>query len=139
MTVDIAESVTKSEKQDVWINGLASTLYFDASEHAPGATIHAQGPRSLPRLITKVRNRIRTVKDLIELVAGTLEWLRPDRHFPRDRQTVKPIRYRAYKAVRWSFLGLNLTALGLSLVLPQSFSSTRLCSTSTGSCSGRTR
>ena len=55
---------------------------------------------SLPRLMTTVRNRVRMVKDLLKLVADTLEWLRPDRHFPRDRQAVKPIRYRAYKAIR---------------------------------------
>ncbi len=42
---DFALNVTESEKRDVWIDGLASPLYFEASEHAPGATIHAQDPR----------------------------------------------------------------------------------------------
>ena len=44
---DFALIVTEAEKQDVWIEGLASPLYFEVSEHAPGATIHAQDPRCI--------------------------------------------------------------------------------------------
>jgi hypothetical protein len=55
---------------------------------------------SLPRLMTIARDRIRTVKKLLKLIANTLEWLRPDRHYPRERQAVKPTRHRAYKAIR---------------------------------------
>ena len=59
VTGDFAESVTGVSRhrdrefalivtglgKDVWIEGIASPLCFEASEHAPGATIHAQDPR----------------------------------------------------------------------------------------------
>ena len=61
VTVDYAESVTGVSRQrdrdfalivtgpgkKVWIGRLASPLCFEASEHAPGAAIHAQDPRRI--------------------------------------------------------------------------------------------
>ena len=107
---ELPDSVRQDFLAKVWLGNLTATFAYLArgslpdekqAHFLPNLTYAVAALRaSLPRLMTKVRNRVRMIKDLIELVANTLEWLRPDRHFPRARQAVKPIRYRAYKAVR---------------------------------------
>ena len=107
---ELPDSVRQDFLAKVWLGNLTATFAYlaraslDAGKQAhflPNLTYAVAALRaSLPRLMLKVRDRIRTVKDLLALVANTLEWVRPDRHFPRDRQAVKPIRYRAYKAIR---------------------------------------
>ena len=107
---ELPDSVRQDFLAKVWLGNLTATFAYlaraglDAGKQAhflPNLTYAVAALRaSLPRLMLRVRDRIRTVKDLLILVANTLEWVRPDRHFPRDRQTVKPIRYRAYKAIR---------------------------------------
>lgn len=107
---ELPDSVRQDFLAKVWLGNLTATFAYlaraslptEKQEHClPNLTYAVAALRaSLPRLMTNLRNRVRMIKDLIKLVADTLEWLRPDRSFPRDRQTVKPIRYRAYKAVR---------------------------------------
>lgn len=107
---ELPDSVRQDFLAKVWLGNLTATFAYLAraslpdekqAHSLPNLTYAVAALRaSLPRLMTKVRNRVRMVKNLLEVVASTLEWLRPDRHFPRDRQAVKPIRYRAYKAIR---------------------------------------
>jgi len=107
---ELPDSVRQDFLAKVWLGNLTATFAYlaraslptEKQEHfLPNLTYAVAALRaSLPRLMANLRNRVRMIKDLIKLVADTLEWLRPDRSFPRDRQTVKPIRHRAYKAVR---------------------------------------
>jgi hypothetical protein len=53
----------------------------------------------LPRLVLRLANPVRALRELLTLIAKTLEWRRPKRRFPRTRQLVKPARHRAYKPV----------------------------------------
>ncbi len=53
----------------------------------------------LPRLMLGGANPARALRNLLKLIAHTLEWRRPDRSFPRTRQLAKPARHRAYKPV----------------------------------------
>jgi hypothetical protein len=52
---------------------------------------------ALPRLLLCLTRPGATLRQLLELISSTLEAQRPDRSFPRNRQLVKPTRYRAYK------------------------------------------
>jgi len=107
---ELPDSVRQDFLAKVWLANLTATFSYLARASLPdGKQVHflpnltyavAALRASLPRLMLKVRDRIRVVKDILKLVANTLEWVRPDRHFPRERQAVKPIRYRAYKAIR---------------------------------------
>jgi hypothetical protein len=107
---ELPDSVRQDFLAKVWLANLTATFAYLARASLPtGKQVHflpnltyavAALRASLPRLMLKVRDRIRVVKDILRLVANTLEWVRPDRHFPRERQAVKPIRYRAYKAIR---------------------------------------
>lgn len=107
---ELPESVRQDFQAKVWLGNLTSTFAYLAraslsaekqTHYLPNLTYAVAALRAaLPRLMQQARERIRTINNILSLVANTLEWIRPDRHFPRERQAVKPIRYRAYKAIR---------------------------------------
>jgi hypothetical protein len=107
---ELPDSVHQDFLAKVWLGNLTATFAYLAraslstekkEQFLPNLTYAVAALRaSLPRLMTIARDRIRTVKKLLKLIANTLEWLRPDRHYPRERQAVKPTRHRAYKAIR---------------------------------------
>lgn len=107
---ELPESVRQDFLAKVWLGNLTATFAYlaraslDAVKQAqfiPNMTYAVAALRAaLPRLMLDKKRRARSIRDILGLVANTLEWVRPDRHSPRERQTVKPIRYRAYKAIR---------------------------------------
>lgn len=98
---ELPDSVRQDFLSKVWPGNQTATFAYLARASLPDEKQAHFNPNltyavaalraSLPKLMTKARNRVRIVKDLIKLIANTLEWLRLDRHFPRDRQAFKPI------------------------------------------------
>jgi hypothetical protein len=107
---ELPDCVRQDFLAKVWLGNLTATFAYlahaslDTAKRAhfvPNLTYAVAAIRAaLPRLLLRVKGRIRMLKAILDLAASTLEWLRPDRHYPRDRQAVKPIRYRAYKPIR---------------------------------------
>lgn len=105
---ELPEAIRQDFHAKVWLGNLAASFAFVARERlpadkrtnfTPNLTYALSAIRaSLPRLMLQARTRVRSVDTLLALIASTLEWVRPDRHFPRPRQAVKPTRHRAYKA-----------------------------------------
>jgi hypothetical protein len=93
----------------VWLENVTVSLAYLARERLPigkrdefkpnlvyaVSALSSKLPMWLLRGVTS-----RDVGGLLRLIAATLEWIRPDRSYPRSRQVVKPVRYRAYKPVR---------------------------------------
>lgn len=107
---ELPESVRQDFLAKVWLGNLTATFAYlaratldtDKQRHfTPNLTYTVAALRAvLPRLMLNSA-KVRTVlRQLIDLVARTLEWVRPNRHFTRTRQAVKPTRHRAYKAIR---------------------------------------
>lgn len=93
----------------VWLSNLVATFAYLAHEGLPPEKQGRFLPNltyaitavkaALPRLVLRLANPLRTLRELLTLIAKTLEWQRPERSFPRTRQLVRPARHRAYKPV----------------------------------------
>ena len=93
----------------VWLGNLVATFAYQAQEtlpseikrrFLPNLTYAISAVRAiLPRLILRLSHPTKTLRDLLRLIARTLEWHRPNRSYPRNRQVVKPTRHRAYKPI----------------------------------------
>lgn len=104
------EAVRQDFLAKVWLGNLTTSFaYFaraalPASMNAhfkPNLTYAASALKAnLPRWMLTLAFDVKGFQDLFQLIARTLEWIRPDRSAPRSRQVVKPIRHRAYKPVR---------------------------------------
>jgi len=107
---ELPASIRQDFLAKVWLGNLTATFGYlarttlDADKRlqfTPNLTYAVAAVRAaLPRLMATLADRGRTLRHLIDLVARTLEWVRPNRRFPRPRQVVKPTRHRAYKAIR---------------------------------------
>lgn len=93
----------------VWLGNLVATFAYLAHETLPPETQRRFLPNLtyaittvkaiLPRLVLGLSPPAKVLRELLALIARTLEWRRPKRSFPRNRQVVKPTRHRAYKPV----------------------------------------
>lgn len=105
---ELPEAIRQDFHAKVWLGNLTASFAYVARKRLPADKRAAFTPNltyalsairaSLPRLMLSARGRVRGVGTLLTLIASTVEWVRPDRHFPRPRQAVKPTRHRAYKA-----------------------------------------
>lgn len=104
------EAVRQDFLAKVWLGNLtASFAYFARAtlpkprktHFKPNLTYAASALKTkLPRWLLHLAFDAQGIQALTQLIARTLEWIRPDRSVPRPRQVVKPIRHRAYKPVR---------------------------------------
>lgn len=93
----------------VWLGNLVATFAYLAhaalppekqGRFSPNLTYAITAVRAiLPRLLLRLAHPDRALRDLLLLIAKTLEWRQPGRSFPRTRQLVKPARHRAYKPI----------------------------------------
>ena len=93
----------------VWLGNLVATFAYLAHENLPPETRRQFMPTLtyaitavqaiLPRLVLGLSHPAKVLRELLTLTARTLEWRRPNRSFPRNRQVVKPTRHRAYKPI----------------------------------------
>lgn len=106
---ELPESIRQDFHAKVWLNNLVATFVYLArlalpepkrNRFAPNLSYAISAVRAmLPCLLLGGIKLDATLRQLLKLIASTLEWVRPDRSFPRLRQAVKPTRYRAYKPV----------------------------------------
>lgn len=107
---ELPESVRQDFLAKVWLGNLVASFAYLAnttlqdgdkrSRFLPNLSYAISAVRAtLPRLLQDARNPVNLLRDLLNLIARTLEWARPHRSFPRTRQAVKPTRHRAYKPV----------------------------------------
>jgi len=107
---ELPDSVHQDFLAKVWLGNLTASLAFLArnslpqamrSDWVPNLTYAVAAVRAaLPALLVHSLKRRSSIKKLLALIAKTIERVRPDRHFPRDRQVVNPVKHRAYKAIR---------------------------------------
>lgn len=107
---ELPESVRQDFLAKVWLGNLTATFVYFASatldadkqrHFTPNLTYTVSALRAvLPRLMLTTAKARTVLHQLIDMVARTLEWVRPNRHFTRTRQAVTPNRHRAYKAIR---------------------------------------
>ncbi len=107
---ELPDSVRQDFLAKVWLGNLTASLAFLAraslppskqSKWIPNLTYAVAALRAvLPTCLVRSGKQRSPIKTLIALIAKTTEWVRPDRHFPRERQVVNPVRHRAYKAIR---------------------------------------
>lgn len=93
----------------VWLSNLVATFAYLAhasmppekqGHYLPNLTYAITALKAiLPRLILCTTNPARKIRELLTLIANTVEKRRPKRSFERTRQLVKPARHRAYKPV----------------------------------------
>lgn len=106
---ELPESIRQDFLAKVWLGNLVATFAYLAhaslppekqQRFTPNLTYAIAAVRAaLPRLLMGIANPMACLRQLFALIARTLEWRRPDRSFPRNRQVVKPTRHRAYKPV----------------------------------------
>lgn len=107
---ELPDAVRQDFLAKVWLGNLTATFAYlaratlEATKKArfiPNLTYAVAAIRAvLPRMMRPTPDGSSMISEIINLLANTLEWVRPDRHYPRQRQAVKPIRHRAYKAIR---------------------------------------
>jgi hypothetical protein len=107
---ELPESVRQDFLAKVWLGNLTATFAYlartslDATKQVhftPNLTYTVAALRAvLPRLMLNLAKGRNVLRHLLDLIARTLEWVRPNRYFPRTRQAVKPTRHRAYKSIR---------------------------------------
>lgn len=106
---ELPESIRQDFLAKVWLGNLVATFAYLAhaslppgrqQRFMPNLTYAIAAVRAvLPRLLLGVANPTTCLRQLFTLIARTLEWRRPDRSFPRNRQVIKPTRHRAYKPI----------------------------------------
>lgn len=106
---ELPESIRQDFLAKVWLGNLVATFAYLAHASLPPGRQQRFMPNltyaiaavraALPRLLLGVANPTTCLRQLFTLIARTLEWRRPDRSFPRNRQVVKPTRHRAYKPI----------------------------------------
>lgn len=107
---ELPESVRQDFLAKVWLGNLVASFAYLAtttlqdgekrSRFLPNMSYAISAVRAaLPRLLYRARGSTSLLRELLHLIARTLEWVRPHRSFPRTRQVVKPIHHRAYKPV----------------------------------------
>lgn len=103
------EAVRQDFLAKIWLENVTASLAYLARDTLPVSkrddfkpnlvyavsALSAKLPLWLLRGVTT-----RGIGTLVRLIAATLEWIRTDRTYPRSRQVVNPIRFRAYKPVR---------------------------------------
>jgi hypothetical protein len=104
------EAVRQDFLAKVWLGNLTTSFAYFARaalpaplnvRFKPNLTYAASALKAkLPSWMLKLAFDIKGFQDLIQLIARTLEWIRPGRSAPRPRQVVKLVRHRAYKPVR---------------------------------------
>ena len=105
---ELPDSIEQDFLAKVWLGNLATSMAALADTarntvHAciPNLTYALSALRSvLPQLLLKPRKRKSLIHRTLGLIHQTLEIQRPERSFPRTRQKVKPVKFRAYKALR---------------------------------------
>ena len=106
---ELPESILQDFHAKVWLSNLVATFAYLArlslpvskrARFAPNLSYAITAVRAvLPRLFLCLSRPGTALRQLLRLIAHTLEWQRPHRSFPRNRQVVKPNRHRAYKPV----------------------------------------
>ena len=106
---ELPDSIRQDFNAKVWLSNLVATFAYLARACLPEQTRERFTPNvsyaitavraALPRLLLCLSRPGATLRQLLKLISSTLEAQRPDRSFPRNRQLVKPTRYRAYKPV----------------------------------------
>jgi hypothetical protein len=106
---ELPESIRQDFLAKVWLGNLVATFAYLAHAALPETKRRHYIPNlsyaiaavraALPRLLLFLRNPTAILRRVLDLIARTLEWRRPQRTFPRTRQVVKPTRHRAYKPV----------------------------------------
>lgn len=106
---ELPESILQDFHAKVWLSNLVATLSYLARLSLPDSKRDRFIPNMsyaisairavLPRLLLSLSKPGATLRALLKIIANTLEWQRPGRSFPRNRQVVKPTRHRAYKPI----------------------------------------
>jgi len=104
------EAVRQDFLAKVWLGNLAASFAYFArtalpesrkAHFKPNLTYAASALKAkLPGWLLNLAFDAQGIQALLQLIARSLEWIRPGRSAPRPRQGVKPVRHRAYKPVR---------------------------------------